>query len=70
MLEQTSEQFFKEIRELREIRNRVINGETVFCPNCGAQLIFCGLNSGKHPGIFCPNNDFKILMDYNDDIKD
>lgn len=69
MLKDDDEQFFKEMKELREIINKVSRGETALCPKCGAKLVYYDRNSGKHPGIFCPNNDFKTLLDYRSDDK-
>lgn len=54
----------KPAHDINSIIARTINGEKVECPKCGYTLIFNDVNSGKHPGIFCPNNDFRIMMDF------
>ncbi|GAB1529617.1 MULTISPECIES: hypothetical protein [Brevibacillus] len=54
--------FLKEMREIQSICDKAANGENVFCPKCGELLQFFGVDSGKHPGVFCPNNDFQVLI--------
>lgn len=60
----SNEEFFKQVREMQDICDRAMKGEEVNCPNCGEKLTFYGIDSGRHPGVFCPNNDFKVLMDF------
>ncbi|GIO86750.1 hypothetical protein J25TS5_36820 [Paenibacillus faecis] len=57
-------EFIKEIRVLQQIADRAMAGEEVYCPKCGELLIINKLGSGKHPSVFCPNNDFKVMIDY------
>jgi len=60
----SNNEFIKEIREMQDIFERAMKGEEVCCPKCGEKLVFYVLGSGKHPGLFCINNDFKVLMDF------
>ncbi len=64
MKRRSHEEVLKEIEMMQTIRKRVINGENVSCPKCGERLIFLDRNSGEHSGIFCPNKDFEILIEY------
>ncbi len=58
------DKIISEMRAIRDLGEKAMNGEDVYCPKCGALLTFYGPNSGKHPGLFCPNGDFKTLLDY------
>lgn len=64
MTKRSKEEILEEIEEMHLLRKKVMSGEKIPCPKCGEYLIFYGKNSGKHPGIFCPNNDFEILIEY------
>ncbi|GGJ31898.1 hypothetical protein [Paenibacillus hunanensis] len=64
MERRSHEEVLKDIEMMQTIRKRVMNGDNVSCPKCGERLIFLDKNSGKHPGIFCPNGDFEILIEY------
>ncbi|WP_322908156.1 hypothetical protein [Paenibacillus campi] len=57
-------EFIKEIRTLQNIVDRAMVGEKVYCPNCGELLMINKLGSGKHPSVFCPNGDFRAMIDY------
>lgn len=46
------------------IINKLVSGEQVNCPQCGEPLVLRGQNSGTHPGVFCPSDDFEILIEF------
>ncbi|SCW83736.1 hypothetical protein SAMN04487970_106222 [Paenibacillus tianmuensis] len=58
------EEILREVKRIQRIREKVMAGEEVKCPNCGQTLMFFGKDSGKHPGIYCPTDDFEILIEY------
>ncbi|SFE86897.1 hypothetical protein SAMN04487969_108134 [Paenibacillus algorifonticola] len=62
-----NKKFIMEVREMQYICDRAMRGEEVNCPECGEKLLYYGLNSGKHPAVYCPNNDFKVLMDFKEE---
>ncbi|AWB43488.1 hypothetical protein DCC85_04130 [Paenibacillus sp. CAA11] len=64
MKKRSHEEILGEIVVIQTIREKLMKGETVKCPKCGEYLNFLGKNSGKHPGVFCPNGDFEILIHY------
>ncbi|MDQ0110639.1 hypothetical protein [Paenibacillus harenae] len=47
----------------KNIDIRVSKGEKVPCPKCGEILIYQSFDSGKHPSIVCPNNDYSVLLE-------
>jgi hypothetical protein len=70
MEEKTRQQHIEEIRKTKDIVKRAVNGEIVACPKCGEILVYCGPESGKHPGVFCPNKDFEVYMEFKNKIWD
>ena len=42
---------------------RVMDGEVVPREECGARLIYRGLGSGYHPGVFCENGHIIMLIE-------
>ncbi|MFB6366569.1 hypothetical protein ACFCP7_21355 [Paenibacillus elgii] len=64
MIRRSLEEILKEVKRIQRIREKVVGGEEVKCPNCGQTLMFFGKDSGKHPGIYCPTDDFEILIEY------
>ncbi|XOK62179.1 hypothetical protein ACJ7K1_03315 [Paenibacillus elgii] len=64
MARRSREEILKEIERVQEIREKVVAGEEVKCPNCGQTLMFFQKDSGRHPGVYCPNDDFEVLIEY------
>lgn len=64
MKKRSREEILSEIEVIQTIREKLMKGERVKCPRCDEYLKFLGKNSGKHPGVFCPNGDFEVLVDY------
>jgi hypothetical protein len=46
-------------RLVREVRD----GLDVRCDVCGLPLVYYGLKSGEHPGVFCPTGCTSILLE-------
>ncbi|WP_411348053.1 hypothetical protein [Paenibacillus sp. WLX2291] len=63
-MRRSHDEVLKEIELMQTTRQKVMSGEKVSCPKCGKNLIFFDKNSGRHPGVFCPNGDFEILIEY------
>jgi transposase len=53
----------EEYQEIRKIIEKVLKGEEAECPHCGMPLVYCGKDSGRHPGIYCPNKDFEVIVE-------
>lgn len=62
--------------ELRDMKERVGRGEDVPCPECGARLVWYGLDAGIHPalgrspmpGIYCENGHEIMIVTYKLDL--
>ena len=64
MEKRTRAEILKEVECNQLIREKVVKGEKVVCPKCGEVLFYSGKQSDKHPGVYCPNDDFEILIEY------
>ncbi|MGK2857515.1 MAG: hypothetical protein ACSLFQ_09940 [Thermoanaerobaculia bacterium] len=49
--------------EVFAIASNLKEGRTEHCKGCGGELIFKGVDSGVHPGIYCPNGCTEILFE-------
>ena len=45
-----------------ELIAAVREGKVVRCDTCSTPLTYFGRNSGRHPGVYCGNECFAILL--------
>lgn len=56
-------QLLEEVARVEQMVAAVRDGKEVLCKTCGLPLAFYGLNSGRHPGVYCPTGCTAVLVE-------
>jgi hypothetical protein len=62
MDDERKRRILEEVKAHDRIVADVMAGKTVTCGVCGQPLKYYGVDSGRHPGIYCGNGCTEILM--------